>query len=1228
MNEANPFDFSQSAFGSGGMPEASLGGLLGGESGIPADTSILEQNLIALCARNAELAQRIASAAPRAGSVFEKSADGGITGTLDGRRMGSKRRVLDEARALAEGVDPESCAAACVVGFGLGHHICSLQEHLGMKSVVIVYEPDVSLLRSVFERVDHSGWLALGRCIIVTEANDAAGLSRRIEGLEGIVSLGAQIIEHAPSKSRIDDTAGMFGSTVSSVVRATRTNIVTTLVHAPITLRNMLMNADRYATSGGITKLKGCLAGYPAVTVAAGPSLQRNLALLGEDGVRDRVVIIAAQTVLKPMLAAGIKPHFVTALDHHELSGRFYEGLTSEDVEGVRLVVEPKANPAIFEKFPGEILCTQEEVLDSLIGDELTREIGELPAGATVAHLSYFLARYLGCDPVIMIGQDLAFTDGQYYSANAAIHTVWQGELNPDRSLEMLEWERVARMRANLHRVAGQNGHALYADEQMVTYLAQFETEFQRDAMAGLTTIDATEGGASKQHTIEMTLRYALDVHAKRDYPRLPDTSLITRPMESVRGQLRRHWEKLIEQTEQIKKASTQTGEKLREIAAGRVDIHQANEIVSAVQATGERVQAIQPCFQLVEFINQSGVLNRFKADRMIGLREGGDAIERQRKQAERDVTNVEWIGHAADELQRQVRFAIDVLDGKREKITRDQVEAESIAIGHESVRSEIFVLCDPYVSGTGFKRDIGEPVWQGQDALALTLRRALRCQTVRGVRVLTPDADRVGALIERVGFTGKVAVEQVDADRWSARAQSIGIARANAGSCWRGGLGQTTIFDELLDPKTIQDVMQKAELDAVAVIGADWALIDPVLIDEVVQRHAESPDRHAITFTQAVPGLSACVLGREAISSLVELQSAGSPLGTIGGLLGYVPVNTQADPIGTTLCVSVDPIVRDAGIRVVADSAFGRRMISAAMDRLGDRADSSSVVQSTRAVLASMPEAPAQSLVLDLCSDRTAGGVFGAWKRGEAEPAHRTPMAAQLAMDLLHEHAASRSDATVTFDGPGDPLMHHQALDLAAFSKGLGISCVSLRTDLLSSGQSDDEIIASGIGVLSVDLLASDEATYAALTGVDAYQGVFERVGALADARGLDAGGLRSPWVVPRITKCDAVLGQVEGFYDAWIMTVGAAVIDPQPGWVSDRVRPLPVPNRHAELRERNTLRVRCDGALCDAWWRPVGAVNVIQDGLSGATAAWRAHIAHGMHSPKPASMLTGALQ
>ncbi len=1195
----NPFDLDAvlgpGFAGLGAAPDAPP------DMGLPPDPSVFERNLIALMARNRPIVDRLRRAPARAGLRFEAGQDGLLSATIDGRRLSSPRRGAEEAARLAEGVDPTQSAAACVMGFGLGHHVRAVQERMGANSIVVCFEPDLALLRCVLERVDHSAWLALGRCVIATDPDDAAGLSRSLHHCEGLLAIGVRILEHPASKARLGDGAARFGRTLGEVVRSTRTHVVTTLVHAPVTLRNMIMNADRYAACAGITALKDACKGFPAVTVAAGPSLQKNLALLAEPGVRDRVVIIAAQTVLRPMLAAGIKPHFVTALDHHELSGRFYEGLTPDDVRGVRLVVEPKANPAILESFPGEILCTQEPVLDDLIGIELKREMGHIRPGATVAHLSYALARHMGCDPVIMIGQDLAFTDGQYYAAGAAIHGVWQGELNPERTLEMLEWERVARMRANLRPVRDLQGRRIYTDEQMATYLAQFEADFQADTQAGLTVIDATEGGAMKRHTRPMTLRDALDVFALRERPALPDTSHEARDPQRSRARLLTHLRTVAAQADEIARQSRIAGDKLARVLECLDDARRSDALILEVHKIRDIVFAQQPGFRLVEFINQTGVLNRFKADRVIGLHDKSDKAAHHRLHVERDVKNVGWIGEAAEELGRIVRSGIDAHAGRRAKITRAEPGSRPADAAPAAANAELFVLCDPDYSGLGVRRDLGVPVWRDRDALALTLERVLRCRSVRGVRVLTPEPERTRALIERAGLGGKVTVEGVDRARWRERSRAVGVARAAAAECYRGGIGQTTVFDEQFDPASVLEVMERHGVDACAVVGADWCLTDPALLDAMMDRHRAEPDRQQIVFSQAAPGLAGCVLGRDAVDSIVSLQRVGSPLGTIGGVLGYVPVRPQADPIATPLCVRVDPCVRDLGLRAIADSTPGRTLVAGAMERLGDRAGDASAAQAARALENARPFRSARTLVLELCPGRLASGDFGAWKRGGPIPGDRWPIDLRAAHRLIREHTALREDAVLVLDGPGDPLMHPAVLDIVELADESGAACVHLRTDLLHDDLDAVRLGESGLGVLSVDLPGGDARTYQKLTGVDRYDAVLERLGAIADSRPPLAGGLPTPWIVPRMVRCDATLEQIEPFYDRWTMALGGAVIDPPPAWADDRIRPLPIPDARAVRIESDIVRVRCDGMVCDTRWRSYG-LNAFEHGLVDA--------------------------
>ena len=88
-----------------------------------------------------------------------------------------------------------------------------------------------------------------------------------------------------------------------------------------------------------------------------------------------------------------------------------------------------------------------------------------------MAHLAFYLGQYLGANPIIFVGQDLAFTDHVYYTPGTALHDVWQPEMNRFCTIEMKEWERIVRNRGILRQVQDIHGQPIYTDEQMFTYL-------------------------------------------------------------------------------------------------------------------------------------------------------------------------------------------------------------------------------------------------------------------------------------------------------------------------------------------------------------------------------------------------------------------------------------------------------------------------------------------------------------------------------------------------------------------------------------------------------------------------------------------------------------------------------------------------------------------------------------------------------------------------------------
>lgn len=1137
---------------------------------IAADTRILERNLAALTSSSPLTIDAVRDAAPASDlELFESDEHRAITGVYGGRSLGSRRRPLTEASRLAESLDPKAAGAIVILGFGLGHHVRAVAERCRNKSLIIVYEPDVQLLRAVLERIDHSAWLRQAQVILATDPDDAATLTASLRRYEAMVAFGARIVEHPPSRHRLGESATRFCQTFTRTLAATRTMVVTTLVQSEITCSNFLNNARAYVENPGVADLVNRCAGFPAITVAAGPSLARNIELLKTPGLRDRCVIIAAQTVLKPLLAIGVRPHFVTALDFHEISARFYEGLTAEDVDDTTLVIEPKAHPATVRAYPGPKRLPQEQILDLLLGP-IAGHHGMIRSGSTVAHLSYFLARLLGCDPVILTGQDLGFTDGLYYANGAAIHRVWSAELNPFRTLEMLEWERIARHRRQLRKIKASDGGEIYTDEQMATYLSQFERMFLEDERAGKTIIDATEGGAAKSNTVRMPLAKAIERHAPANGRTLPDLSPPATNAEESR------WSEAVERIRAIRRdvvrleqISRETASLLNQMLEHHDDTPLVNKLIRKAHKLRDQASQLNPAFAIVQRINQMGAFKRVRADRDLMLSENLTPREVQRRRIERDRENVQWIGDAAEAMVRLLDEAAGAGKPKAAARTRDEgAHRSSSTMHHESkklVTALIPVDCD--WSSLGAPRDLARPIGS-RNALQWTLARLAQCRSVDHAIVLTPDIERTRALVGETPRALTIEYKEADASAW--RTRGVAAARLFARTSWRGALAGLTCHDENGRFRAVCDALSETKFRAALVVGADWSLVDPALCDTIVERWAENPQQSRLAFTQAPPGLCGCVVDVNMARDLISIED--STLTTVGGLLGYHPRNVIADPIASRVCPTINPMIRDAHARFVADNPAVCAMLESAGEMLLD-ADARTIVAQWQA---NRTPTPPEHIEIELCAGAPPHGAAPFWAHDRTQP-HRT-MRTDTAIEIVRNAAAARPDVAVTFTGTGDPLTHPDFLTIMREARQAGAAGLHVRTPLLSPPDLTRELLNT-VDIISVDIPANTAAVYREVMGVDCFRDALESIDLLNSQRG--QGGVPALWIVPHITRCAATLDEIENFYDKWLLVLGAAMIDPLPrGFTTGRIGALDLPDL-AEARLTESTRVfACDGS------------------------------------------------
>ncbi|HNQ24147.1 MAG TPA: DUF115 domain-containing protein [Phycisphaerae bacterium] len=617
-------------------------------------------NLRALWAVDPELALRVDAVADDERLPVEPTRSGAWTVQLptpagQSVYLHSRHDPELEAQRLVAKVPLEEKFCFVVSGFGLGYHVRALFRRLRGDAFILCTEPSVRLLATAFACVDLAEVIASKRLVILVD-HDKARLHERLHAYNTLIMLGARFVAHPPSMQVAGEAQQAFQRLIAEYVTYARMSLLTLVSNAQITCRNIAMNLRTYVSTPPIDVLKDRFAGVPGILISAGPSLARNLDLLAE--AKGRAVLIAVQTALKPLMQRGIVPDFVTSLDFHEMSRKFLEGV--EGLEAVHLVAEPKATWHVLDHYPGPISLLHSGWATLLLGEELGNR-GGLRAGATVAHLALYVAQYMGCNPIIMVGQDLAFTGHVFYVPGVEIHRAWRGELNRFQTIEMKEWERIARNRPILRTVPAAAGGTVYTDELLLTYLEQFEKD-----IAGMpqTVINATEGGAAIRGTQPMTLREALDRCAREplDPARFAYRAQTRWHDDSRRvpaaGQLRERLSEL----DEMSKLCTEFMDLLHELEGLITDPARFNRRLVRVDELRSKVQQSTRAYHIINSATQMIELRRFSADRRLAADEV-DEPARAKRQIARDLQFVSGVRDGAAQVREILNNALARLE-------------------------------------------------------------------------------------------------------------------------------------------------------------------------------------------------------------------------------------------------------------------------------------------------------------------------------------------------------------------------------------------------------------------------------------------------------------------------------------------------------------------------------------------------------------------------------------
>jgi hypothetical protein len=295
-----------------------------------------------------------------------------------------------------------------IFGFGLGHCLDYLKEHQIEFREVHIIEPFCNIFKALLARRDLDALLRQKVYLhLVRNPSDM----RDLLWSQAPNMTNLRLLYHLSYRS-------IFSEFFEEMERlfADRYNLVKASVHTTELLlyswtRQQLKSLKKKRPLANV--LYDQFPGIPAIIVSAGPSLERHFDLLSSVG--DRALIIAPGTGAQILNRRGIKAHLVMAIDASEAEVDLFK-----DYRGhTPLIGSFRLHPRLEEEFSNLILriATATEYLSQYyyrhFQDEDLAVLNDQPS------VSIFAVDYafrLGCNPIILIGQDLCRYGQKYYA--------------------------------------------------------------------------------------------------------------------------------------------------------------------------------------------------------------------------------------------------------------------------------------------------------------------------------------------------------------------------------------------------------------------------------------------------------------------------------------------------------------------------------------------------------------------------------------------------------------------------------------------------------------------------------------------------------------------------------------------------------------------------------------------------------------------------------------------
>jgi hypothetical protein len=414
---------------------------------------------------------------------------------------------IQEASRFIEKCDVEKTQYFIVLGAGLGYHLRELVAQAGNFSRIIVIEKDMEIFRLALKHVDWRPLLEDERIALHIDVPVSSLIEMISRKSLDFLSVGYKTIVIPPLTYQNADYYDDVLSELNSLFKETQVELGTQSAFSRKFYSNIIDNWQNILTTPGIHDLKNKLVRKPALIVSAGPSLDKNIALL--KNAVGKALILSVDTAFTPLMQAGIRPDFAIAIDPDISTNKAFP----QEMNGPKpcLVFDPCVPVSVPNRFKNKRMLDSDVSLSRWIA-KYYEEKGSLGKSFSVAHTAFLFAQHLGCRPIIFTGQDFSFHSKRLHCSGSMHSETHLDLIDSSQTRNIVEDKRLKSFASSLENAKDIFGQ----DTQTTLALATYKNCFVENIQDPGNVFNATEGGVPMQGICNLTLRELLMHHCTK----------------------------------------------------------------------------------------------------------------------------------------------------------------------------------------------------------------------------------------------------------------------------------------------------------------------------------------------------------------------------------------------------------------------------------------------------------------------------------------------------------------------------------------------------------------------------------------------------------------------------------------------------------------------------------------------------------------------------------------